>query len=339
MKMRESKCSALFSICFQRGLLREYLKVAAYADRYSWWPPPIFIPAVTALQVAVYIYHVVHFVTHPDHTDVKITWTGPEPICSSLVYNPSRRRQAWRFISYCLVHAGIQHVLFNMVMQLFVGLPLEASHGTVRVAIVYLSGVLAGSLGSSTMDPEVFLAGASGGVYALIAAHLATLILNWREDIVIMRNRFRSGRAPAAKHGHIVRTMRLVIVLLYGALDTGTAMWHRRRARTAAANAGANLPLPSCKTSYAAHISGALAGLLVGIIVLKNRRVETWERVLKALCLCAFGFMVAAAILCHAVGDNFARAVRRDPTATYFPPPELFGGVDWEDDGTCHEYI
>ena len=62
-----------------------------------------------------------------------------------------------------------------------------------------------GSLGTSTLDPNVFLAGASGGVYALIAAHLATLILNWREDIVIMKKRFRSGKATSAKHGHITR--------------------------------------------------------------------------------------------------------------------------------------
>ena len=46
--------------------------------------------------------------------------------------------------------------------------------------MVYISGVLAGSLGTSLTDPDTYLAGASGGVYALIAAHLATLILNWQ---------------------------------------------------------------------------------------------------------------------------------------------------------------
>ena len=66
------------------------------------------------------------------------------------------------------------------MMQLFVGLPLELSHGSMRVGLVYVFGVVAGSLGTSAVDPNVFLAGASGGVYALIAAHLATLILNWQ---------------------------------------------------------------------------------------------------------------------------------------------------------------
>ena len=43
------------------------------------------------------------------------------------------------------------------------------------------SGVMAGSLLVSLTDPSVYLAGASGGVYSLIAAHLANIIANWAE--------------------------------------------------------------------------------------------------------------------------------------------------------------
>jgi hypothetical protein len=41
---------------------------------------------------------------------------------------------------------------------------------------------------------QYHLAGASGGVYALVSAHLASLILNWEEDSLILRRRIRSGR-------------------------------------------------------------------------------------------------------------------------------------------------
>ena len=44
-------------------------------------------------------------------------------------------------------------------------------HGGLRVAAVYLSGVLAGSLWTSILKPGVFLSGASGGVYALITGY------------------------------------------------------------------------------------------------------------------------------------------------------------------------
>lgn len=43
--------------------------------------------------------------------------------------------------------------------------------------MIYFAGVLAGSLGTSIVDPTVKLAGASGGVYALITAHVATIIM------------------------------------------------------------------------------------------------------------------------------------------------------------------
>ena len=49
--------------------------------------------------------------------------------------------------------------------------------GSLRVAALYMAGVLLGSIGASCMAPERFLVGASAGVYALIAAHLGTYYL------------------------------------------------------------------------------------------------------------------------------------------------------------------
>lgn len=69
--------------------------------------------------------------------------------------------------------------MFNLLVQLLVGLPLEMVHGSLRIGCVYMAGVLAGSLGTSVFDPDVYLVGASGGVYALLAAHLANVLLNY----------------------------------------------------------------------------------------------------------------------------------------------------------------
>ncbi|QQP49324.1 Rhomboid-like protein [Caligus rogercresseyi] len=38
-------------------------------------------------------------------------------------------------------------------------------------------------------------------------------------------------------------------------------------------------------TAYAAHLGGALIGLLLGIVILRNIRVRTWERVIWWMCL------------------------------------------------------
>ena len=67
--------------------------------------------------------------------------------------------------------------------------------------------MLAGSLTVALADPHVYLAGASGGVYALIAAHLANVIFNWREM-----------EFPA---------LRLIGFLIVTGVDTGVAVYYR----------------------------------------------------------------------------------------------------------------
>jgi membrane associated rhomboid family serine protease len=89
------------------------------------------------------------------------------PWCSEHVLNPDR---IWcepiRFFTYGLVHNSIGHLVGNVFTQLFVGLPLEFSHSSWRVAIVYISGIVLGGLGrevlTDTKNPANVLAGASG---------------------------------------------------------------------------------------------------------------------------------------------------------------------------------
>lgn len=71
----------------------------------------------------------------------------------------------------------VVHLMVNMMVQILLGIPLEMVHRWWRVLLVYLAGVIAGSLATSLSDPYVYLAGASGGVYALITAHIATIIM------------------------------------------------------------------------------------------------------------------------------------------------------------------
>lgn len=87
------------------------------------------------------------------------------------------------------------------------GLPLEMVHGALRCGAVYAAGVLGGSLAASVLDPDVCLAGASGGVYALLAAHLANALLNFH----------------AVKYGAV----RLVAALAVASCDVGFAVHAR----------------------------------------------------------------------------------------------------------------
>ncbi len=91
------------------------------------------------------------------------------------------QEQAYRFFSYIFVHAGWGHLVFNLLIQLLIGIPLEMVHGSVRVGTLYLCGALAGSFASTVLDPTTNVVGASGADYALIGAHVANVIANFNE--------------------------------------------------------------------------------------------------------------------------------------------------------------
>ena len=64
---------------------------------------------------------------------------------------------------YGLVHNSWPHLFGNVFTQLLVGLPLELSHRSWRVALVYLFGIVYGGLGRELFfHTNTPLAGASG---------------------------------------------------------------------------------------------------------------------------------------------------------------------------------
>lgn len=73
------------------------------------------------------------------------------------------------------------HLWTNVIFQLIVGIPLEIIHQWKRIAIIYFSSVLGGSLFITVLSPQKYVAGASAGLYGLLFSHLSTIILNWNE--------------------------------------------------------------------------------------------------------------------------------------------------------------
>lgn len=69
------------------------------------------------------------------------------PADSIFIFRPDKRYEFWRFLFYMILHISWLHLGFNLCVQLIIGLPLEMIHGSIRIACIYLSGVLAGSLG------------------------------------------------------------------------------------------------------------------------------------------------------------------------------------------------
>ena len=164
-----------------REVLSDPIDRKYYSDMYKCWPPPWFILLVSLLELMVFCYYwmargQVGKVDWPQLGEGE--WSDLT-LDSVLAYCPQRKKELWRFISYLLVHSSWWHLTFNLGIQTVLGIPLEMVHGSGRVAIIYMSGVLAGSLATSVLDPQVCLVGASGGVYSLLAGHLANLVINY----------------------------------------------------------------------------------------------------------------------------------------------------------------
>lgn len=188
------------------------------------------------------------------------------PIAQQFIYNPRRRDEFWRFATYMFVHVGVMHILMNLIVQIFLGTALELVHCWWRVALVYVAGVIAGSMGTSLANPRVSLAGASGGVYALITAHIATIILNW--------------------HEMEYACIQLFVFLVFCTTDLGMSIYR-------------HITVENDKVGYTAHLCGAIAGLLVGIGVLRNLNVRPCEKKLWWAAVTVYTALMMTGICFH----------------------------------------
>lgn len=75
-----------------------------YIEHYNCIPPPIFLLLISITELIVFIYYCVKL--------SEFSATGPIPVESALIYNPYRRYEAWRYITYMLIHAGIFRSIF-----------------------------------------------------------------------------------------------------------------------------------------------------------------------------------------------------------------------------------
>ncbi len=163
------------------------------------------------------------------------------------------------------------------------GTVLELVH-TWRVPVIYLASALGGSLMHSVIDGNKFVAGASGGVFGLIGARIADILLNFHE----MKNvNSRGGAWDKFKDfifgGQLGQVLFALACCSYAIYDFGRAIVSHAQGTLVT-------------TSYSAHLGGLLVGTLVGVLIVKNIRVDPWENKLKVVCCCLLCAFVLFAI-------------------------------------------
>lgn len=102
-----------------------------------------------------------------------------------LAFNPVvAYGEPWRFLTVSLVHGGLLHILFNMLMLYFLGAGGERILGHWRFLSLYLLSTIGGSvavLAWTLADPgslTTWTVGASGAIYGLFGAVLVQQLIN-----------------------------------------------------------------------------------------------------------------------------------------------------------------
>jgi len=75
---------------------------AEYTDEYSCMPPPLFMFAISLIEIGIFAYHTHRAIEERGWVGIN----GPAPVTSVLIYSPYRRCEAWRFLTYMFVHSG-----------------------------------------------------------------------------------------------------------------------------------------------------------------------------------------------------------------------------------------
>ncbi|CAN6324789.1 unnamed protein product [Urochloa humidicola] len=163
---------------------------------------PWFVPAVVAVNIA--LFAAVMYVNNcPAHASPSSRRGGAcvargflhpfafQPLSENPLLGPSsatlqklgalvvHEHQGWRLLTCTWLHAGVVHLLANMLSLVLIGLRLEQQFGYVRISTIYIVSGVGGSVLSSLFIRNNISVGASGALFGLLGAMLSELFTNW----------------------------------------------------------------------------------------------------------------------------------------------------------------
>lgn len=142
--------------------------------------------------------------------------------------------QIYRLFTSMFLHAGIRHLINNMVVLFFIGESLEKETGRLKYLLIYFASGIAGGIVSQlyyrSIGQEVLCVGASGAIFGTIGAMIAVAALN--------RGRVENFTLP--------RLILYVVLSIY-------------------------LGVTSVGVSVSAHIGGLVTGFLLAMLLYRKR--------------------------------------------------------------------
>jgi membrane associated rhomboid family serine protease len=95
----------------------------------------------------------------------------------------------YRLFTSIFVHAGLIHLMINLLAIWLLCGCLETNHGPMMAGIIFLVSAVGGNMWSAVMQPGYILVGASGGIFGVFGALIADCVLNWKLLFHVLRSR------------------------------------------------------------------------------------------------------------------------------------------------------
>jgi membrane associated rhomboid family serine protease len=155
----------------------------------------------------------------------------------------------------------------NIIMLIACGGLLEYSNYQWRTFCIYHLAILGGACGCGWSlrflgYKPMYLVGASGGIYGLLAAQTGYLMMNWPEISIPVR---------------ILNTSLLVIPTSIDVIMSCIQ--------------------PNPRTSYSTHVGGFITGAMASVCFARNIKKLKWETIAKITTGCVLGCTLIAGIV------------------------------------------
>jgi len=169
--------------------------------------------------------------------------------------------QWWRLISPIFLHAGVIHLISNVLIQLRVGGYLNLVFGNAKWAWIYLVSGVFGNIVSCCFLPDSVGVGSSGALLGMLSAWIVWIVFRWK-------------KIPDQCRGQ--RNCQLGVVLVSVAITLGMSF--------------------SQYVDWGAHFGGALMGALWGMILLSSELDNKMHaQGLRVFCIiCSIGLWIGA---------------------------------------------
>ena len=245
----------------------DHAKRARYLERATCKPncssedggPPYMTVAI--IIVSFYFYFTVNLQGDPELEHSRLV-NSPYVFQPKKIVSPIDFR---RFFTYSFLHANWLHISGNMIMLALVGPLLEGVHDSGRPFAIYVIGTVLGAMFSAFAYPKSALVGASGGCYALVAAHISDLIVN--ADLMRKTNFL----------------IKLVLLIPLFSASAGEVISFYKFMVQNEGREG--------EVSFSAHTGGVITGVFLGMQVLRNYEPKRWEDLLRRVFFIVFQFI------------------------------------------------